>query len=341
MNYIDFAYKTYKENIFTKIDDFDFAKYIANNNLELFKKLKEYCIFEDSPSGRRFYPSSLFILFYRSFSNKEPTEDIYKIAAAIELFHNSSLTHDDVIDEHDYRREKETILKTSGSNIALLAGNLMIGLMNEMIDSSNIEYKESIRKEFSRATLFLNHGQFLDENKVWNKVVKNDWSKHWNNIITYKMITGFLAVRCAYILSGQFSNIDDIDRYEMIMSEISQIINDTGDLYKFYGYYISTKTIRESGEEITKKVTYPLIWLVENDIDFSNYLTIDSLDIKVVRDLLEENNFYQITFKKIEKLKSNANDIISKYIIKDNIYSKLVLDFTMKPNLPPKNIFTL
>jgi geranylgeranyl pyrophosphate synthase len=342
MNYIDFAYEKYKNKIFPLISNFDYSGFLEDDNNKIFQQILDYCIFEEEPSGRRFYPSSLFILFYSFFSGKEATESEYKVSAAIELFHNSSLSHDDVLDLHDYRREKQTILKTSGLNNAVLAANSMLGITHKFLDNINNVYREKIRHEFSRAIIFLNHGQYLDEDCVWNNLPISEWPLHWINVVKYKMITGFLAVRCAAIASGKYDKVDDINRYEMLMSEISQIINDTGDLYKFYGYYLSTKTIRESAEEMKKKVTYPLIWLFQNNHDLSFYTNNKAeLNIIHIKDLLERNNYYENTISKIEALKSEASRIIHNLKTNENIYTNFVLDFTNKPSLPPKNIFDL
>lgn len=332
INYIEFAYKTYKEHIFPLIQN---ASLYKNDILEtnpLIKEAIEYCKYEEELSGRRFYPSSLFIAFYAAFSGREPNKQHYQIAAALELFHNSSLCHDDVLDNHMSRREKPTIVKTYNSNTSILVGNTMLAMMNSFLDKLSHEETHAIRSEFTRSQIHLNYGQYLDENVVWKNVNQNKWRQHWDKILNYKMTVGFIAVRLAAILAGKKDSLDLVNKYEYNMSVVSQIINDTGDLYKFYGYYMTTKTIREAGEEITQKATYPLIWAIENEISY-NVKKLKDIDIDKLKSLLGKKGFYQSAQSEITLLKQEALVHIEKLIIPSE-YANIIIDFTNKPKLP-------
>ncbi len=48
-----------------------------------------------------------------------------KLAASVELIHNASLIHDDIIDDSDYRRNKLAVHKQYNNRIAVLAGDLL------------------------------------------------------------------------------------------------------------------------------------------------------------------------------------------------------------------------
>jgi geranylgeranyl pyrophosphate synthase len=334
MNYIDFVYKTYKNDIYPFIEGAIPKFPNQKEDHKIFQEILDYCVFEPIASGRRFYPSALFILFYRFLTKKEPQKVHYQIAAAIELFHNSSLCHDDILDNHTIRREKETIAKTSGSNIALLGGNLMIAMMEKLLDEADCTNKESVRREFSRALSYLNYGQYLDENHVWEKVLKEEWSTHWTNIINFKMIVGFLAVRLAAVVADKPSHLDTLDEYEFCMSVISQIINDTGDLYKYYGYYMTTKTLRDSGEEIKQKITYPLVWLVQEKIPFVHKDFCESHDLAGLKQLLEKHNYEAAARHAIAELKAKAMYCIEQIQAPASLYKDIIYDFTAKPDLP-------
>lgn len=331
-NYIDFAYKTYKEQIFPLIQNDELYKNdIVETNL-LVKEAIEYCKYEEELSGRRFYPSSLFIAFYSAFSGKIPEAQHYQIAAALELFHNSSLCHDDVLDNHMSRREKDTIVKTFGANTSILVGNTMLAMMNSFLDKLFHEESYAIRSEFSRSQVHLNYGQYLDENIVWKNVNQNKWRQHWDKILNYKMTVGFIAVRLAAILAGKKDSLDIVNKYEYNMSVVSQIINDTGDIYKFYGYYMTTKTVREIGEEITQKATYPLIWAIENENSFG-VKKLEDIDIEELKKLLDLKGFFQSTQSEITSLKQEALTHIKK-LITPSKYADIIIDFTNKPKLP-------
>ena len=50
----------------------------------------------------------------------------WEVATAIELFHNFTLIHDDIMDQAPLRRGMETIHNKFGGNTALLAGDVML-----------------------------------------------------------------------------------------------------------------------------------------------------------------------------------------------------------------------
>src|SRR5699024_3840854 len=54
------------------------------------------------------------------------SEDAYKAAIAIELFHNFTLIHDDIMDEAPLRRGKPSVHQKYGTNGALLSGDVML-----------------------------------------------------------------------------------------------------------------------------------------------------------------------------------------------------------------------
>ena len=79
------------------------------------------------------------------------TEKLLPAAAALEIFHNWTLVHDDIIDDDDTRRGKPTAhiqlssavessplrRKKFGSDMAILAGDLMQGWAFELIDQTD------------------------------------------------------------------------------------------------------------------------------------------------------------------------------------------------------------
>ncbi len=336
MSYIPYAYELYKNKIFPHIKESVpvFTDETLKNSV--YDDLIEYCVYEDNPTGRRFYPSALFVLFYQALTNKEPSADILKVAASLELFHNSSLCHDDVIDNHSLRREKPTIVNNHGQSIALLVGNMMIGMTDQILsDNSSAEITE-IRKEFARAIHHLNYGQYLDEKKVWADVSQNQWPAHWSNIIRYKMIVGFLALRLAAVCANRKDDILLLDQYEYAMSVISQIINDTGDLYKFYGYYLTTKTNRPSGEETLQKVTYPLVWLVEEQIVVPTFAEDKQLYLRELQGTLAQHDFGKGARARIEEFREVALGAINELNLVSSDYKEIIFDFTRTPNIPEK-----
>jgi geranylgeranyl diphosphate synthase type II len=56
----------------------------------------------------------------------EIEDDAWQLAAAIELFHNFTLIHDDIMDKAPLRRGKPTVHEKYGASTALLAGDVML-----------------------------------------------------------------------------------------------------------------------------------------------------------------------------------------------------------------------
>src|SRR5437764_1043269 len=56
----------------------------------------------------------------------EIKEDAWNVAIAIELFHNFTLIHDDIMDQAPLRRGMSTVHQKYGSSTALLAGDVML-----------------------------------------------------------------------------------------------------------------------------------------------------------------------------------------------------------------------
>ena len=56
----------------------------------------------------------------------EIKEDTWEVATAIELFHNFTLIHDDIMDKAPLRRGNQTVHEKFGRNTALLSGDVML-----------------------------------------------------------------------------------------------------------------------------------------------------------------------------------------------------------------------
>ncbi|MDB5211900.1 MAG: polyprenyl synthetase family protein [Sediminibacterium sp.] len=90
------------------------------------------------------------------------TPDAYHVATAIELFHNFTLIHDDIMDEAPLRRGMETVHMKYGSNTALLTGDVMMIQSYENINKINAQYLPRILGLFNKTAKEVCEGQQLD-----------------------------------------------------------------------------------------------------------------------------------------------------------------------------------
>ncbi|MGH2643240.1 MAG: polyprenyl synthetase family protein, partial [Chitinophagaceae bacterium] len=89
-------------------------------------------------------------------------EDAFSVATAIELFHNFTLVHDDIMDEAPLRRGKPTVHKTFGEDSALLAGDVMLVQAYLQINEVNNKFLKRIIQIFSKTAREVCEGQQLD-----------------------------------------------------------------------------------------------------------------------------------------------------------------------------------
>lgn len=111
--------------------------------------------------GKRFRP--LLTLFAAEVFGGAHNEAIHA-AVAIELFHNFSLIHDDIMDEAPLRRGKETVHHKWNLNTGILSGDAMLILAYQYFENYPPEIFKDLAKLFSKTALEVCEGQQLDIN---------------------------------------------------------------------------------------------------------------------------------------------------------------------------------
>lgn len=94
------------------------------------------------------------------FDNIHP--DAYQAATAIELFHNFTLIHDDIMDAAPLRRGMETVHKKYGDSTALLSGDVMLIRSYDYINRIDSKYLHRILGLFNKTAREVCEGQQLD-----------------------------------------------------------------------------------------------------------------------------------------------------------------------------------
>jgi len=88
--------------------------------------------------------------------------DAYHVATAIELFHNFTLIHDDIMDNASLRRGLQTVHAKYGENTAILSGDVMLIVAYEYLNKINTGYLHRILHLFNRTAKEVCEGQQLD-----------------------------------------------------------------------------------------------------------------------------------------------------------------------------------
>ncbi len=85
-------------------------------------------------------------------------------ALAVEIFHNFTLLHDDIMDSSMQRRGLPTVNKKWGVNTAILSGDAMMILAYRFLAQSPVKHMSSLMKVFNKAALEVCEGQQFDIN---------------------------------------------------------------------------------------------------------------------------------------------------------------------------------
>jgi geranylgeranyl diphosphate synthase type II len=83
-------------------------------------------------------------------------------ALAVEVFHNFSLIHDDIMDDAPLRRGNETVLEKWNTNTAILSGDAMLILAYQYFEKYNTDVFRDLAKLFSKTALEVCEGQQYD-----------------------------------------------------------------------------------------------------------------------------------------------------------------------------------
>lgn len=93
---------------------------------------------------------------------KEEMDAVLDAAAGIEIYHNYTLLHDDLMDRADMRRGKKTVHKVWNDNTAILSGDAMLVLAYRQMEKCPDEHLREVLELFSRTALEICEGQQLD-----------------------------------------------------------------------------------------------------------------------------------------------------------------------------------
>lgn len=88
--------------------------------------------------------------------------EAWHAGTAIELFHNFTLIHDDIMDNAPLRRGMDTVHHKYGSNTAILAGDVMLVSAYEELNKINLTYLQSILRLFNTTAKQVCEGQQMD-----------------------------------------------------------------------------------------------------------------------------------------------------------------------------------
>jgi geranylgeranyl diphosphate synthase type II len=102
--------------------------------------------------------------------------DAWHAATAIELFHNFTLIHDDIMDKAPLRRGQQTVHTKYNESTALLAGDVMMVKAYEYLNKTSSKYLSKVLSLFNKTAIEVCEGQQMDmDYQSQNNVSMNDY----------------------------------------------------------------------------------------------------------------------------------------------------------------------
>lgn len=98
-------------------------------------------------------------------------DNTYKMALALEIFHNASLLHDDVVDESDERRGMKSVNAKFGNKLAVLIGDYMLSVALEQAVKTG---KIPVMRRISQLGESLSEGEVRQQANIRDKVISEE-----------------------------------------------------------------------------------------------------------------------------------------------------------------------
>jgi geranylgeranyl diphosphate synthase type II len=128
---------------------------------------------------------------------EEINPDAWHVAVAIELFHNFTLIHDDIMDQAPLRRGMETLHKKFGNNTAILSGDVMLVKAYEYLNKIEAVYLHKILDLFNQTAREVCEGQQYDMD-----FAQRDLSGEKNETITLEEYIKMIELKTSVLLGA-------------------------------------------------------------------------------------------------------------------------------------------
>lgn len=183
-------------------------------------------------------------------------------AAGIEIFHNFTLVHDDVMDNADMRRGRQTVYRKWDVNTAILSGDAMTTMAYKCMAGCPPQYLPEVIDRYSMMTMNVYEGQQIDsEFETRDDVTFNDY---------ISMIMGKTSALIAYpcaigaLIAGASSeDVEAVFNFGVSLGIAFQMQDDYLDVYgdpATFGKEIG-------GDIVNDKKTWLYIIASDNDRD--------------------------------------------------------------------------
>ena len=151
-------------------------------------------------------------------------------AVALEVFHNFTLMHDDVMDRADVRRNRPTVHKRWNENTAILSGDAMLILAYRYMCRAQPEILPVLLDTFTRTALEVCEGQQYDMDFEQRTNVSIDEYLHMIRLKTAVLLAACLKTG-AICGGANAANAESLYRFGLSLGLAFQIQDDWLDVY--------------------------------------------------------------------------------------------------------------
>lgn len=314
------------------MDQSQIIRDFLQEELELFNTYLRESIKSDNPrisgiidyvfntNGKRLRPM-LVLLVAKACGQIIP--ETYHGAVTVELLHTATLIHDDVIDKSDMRRGRHSVNAVFDNTKAVLVGDyLLSSALTESVktkDLNIVRIMSELGKSLAEGELvqFSLAEEILIDEASYFQVIEKKTASLLRASTTIGAITGGASPEI----------VSEFNRLGGILGICFQIRDDIFDYYK-------NDVGKPTGNDIREgKLTLPLIYALQHapsNLSDEILQIIQSRDysdenIEKVLDFAKEEGGVEYAYEKIRQLLNEAEEIISKLVIDDQLKDLLRL----------------
>lgn len=221
-----------------------------HSDVVLVRQVAEYII---SSGGKRLRPVLVLLaagaIGYKGVNHHE-------LAAVVEFIHTATLLHDDVVDESELRRGRETANNLFGNAASVLVGDFLYSRAFQMMVSVG---NMRIMQVLADATNIIAEGEVLQLMNCHDADVDEE---RYLQVIRYKTAKLFqAAARLGAILGGATPEVEEgLAAYGMHLGTAFQLVDDVLDYSAD-----EAETGKHLGDDLAEgKPTLPLIYVMQN-----------------------------------------------------------------------------
>ena len=294
--------------------------------VSLFEPIKY--IMEDG--GKRLRPV-LALLAYNLY--RDDVEKILKSVIGIEIFHNYTLLHDDVMDDAELRRGRQTVHKKWNSNVAILSGDAAAITAYKMIEAVDDEYLRRVIDGFNQVAMDVCKGQQYDmEFETRDDVTEQEYID-MIYLKTSVLIAG--SIRHGALVAGapehEYNALYDFGGYLGLVFQLQDDYLDVyGDVAEF-GKKIG-------GDILSNKKTYMLIkalelaspedkallkeWIAKKEFDPQE-------KIKAVTEIYNRTGIKEVVMSKIDSYMAKSREALAMVDVPEErkVYFREMVDY--------------